>query len=148
MGGRRDQFAQPNPPIDALTEFEAFESAAQQSTTSNGWVTKSGYPYTSTPKSAGNFVLNYSAQLGQSDKEKEVGLRVQWRPGTSGTWITLVDVRNGLSVDDGYELRTGFNIITLATDGVFQVRQQFGQTDEGGTGRIRNAAITIGKVAD
>jgi hypothetical protein len=134
--------------IDALTEFEAFESDAEESTTSNRWVTKSGYPYTTITKSAGDYVINFTAQVGQSDKEKTVGSRVQFRLGTSGTWITIKDIRDAVSTDDAFQLRTGFFIITLPVDGVFQVRQQFGQTDDGGTGKIKEANITIGKVAE
>lgn len=130
-----------------FTEFEAFTDDSTESTTSNSWVTKNNYPYTTTTKTAGDYLVDYTAQLGQSDKEKEVGYRVQWREGTSGTWITLVDVRDGVSQDGAYQLRTGFNIITLSTDTVFQVRVQWGQTDEGGTGFIRNAAIKVSRVA-
>lgn len=138
------------PPIDSLTEFETFSSDAVQSTTSNGWITKTGYPYTTDVKSAGTYVIDYSANVGQSDKEKEVGSRVQFREGTTGTWITIggSDIRNGVSADDAYELRTGFNNITLTTDTEVQIRWQFGQTDDGGTGRIRFASIKIGKVAE
>ena len=134
--------------IGLSATFEAFESVGIQSTTSNGWITKSGYPYTTTTKTAGDYVIDYSAQIGQSDKEKVVGYQVQWRPGTTGTWLELVDVRDGLSIDDGYQLRTGFDIITLPSDGVFQVRVRWGQTDEGGTGRIQRAAIKISKVSN
>lgn len=135
------------PPIETLTEFEAFEDSPNQNTASNGWVTKNNYPYTTAVKSAGDYVIDYSAQIGQSDKEKVVGFRVQFREGTGGSWTTLVDVRDGLSIDNGYQLRSGFQIITLALSTEFQVRLQWGQTDEGGTGRIRNAAIKIGKVS-
>jgi len=128
-------------------EFESFSDDSQENTTSNDWVTKDNYPYTTTSKTAGDYIIDYSAQLGQSDKEKEVGFRVQWREGTSGSWIDLVDVRDGVSQDDAWQLRTGFNLITLSSSGVFQVRLQWGQTDEGGTGRIRNAAIKISRVA-
>ena len=134
-------------PIDALTEFEAFSDDPQESTTSNGWVTKNNYPYTTDVKTAGDYVVDFSAQIGQSDKEKTVGFRVQWREGTSGTWITLADARNGLSADNGTELRTAFRVITLSTDTEFQIRIQWGQTDDGGTGTIENATIKIGKVA-
>lgn len=142
------ELAQNPPPIDALTEFEAFESASQQSTTSNGWVTKSGYPYTTDVKTAGTYVIDHTAQVGQSDKEKTVGHRVQYREGTSGTWITLIDIRDALSTDGAFQVRTGFNLLTLTTDTVFQLRIQWGQTDDGGTGLIKEANIKIGRVAD
>lgn len=135
-------------PIDALTQFEAFESEGEQSTTSNGWVLKSGYPYTTTSKPPGTYVIDHTVQVGQSDKEKNIGHRVQWRPGTTGSWTTLLDIRDAVSTDDAFQVRTGFNIVDLPLGGVFQVRIQFGQTDEGGTGKIKEANIKIGKATD
>lgn len=133
--------------IGALTEFEAFSSDAQENTTSNGWITKSGFPYTTAVKTQATYVIDHTSQLSNSDAEKQVGYRVQWREGTSGTWITLVDVRNGVTQDNEWDLRTGFNLVTLSSETEFQVRIQFGQTDEGGTGRIRFSAIKVGKVS-
>ena len=137
-----------NRDIAAVTEFEAFNDDTQESTTSNGYVTKNNYPYTTAEKSAGDYVINYTALIGQSDKEKLVGFRAQYREGIAGGWTTLADARNGLGSDDGTELRTGFNVITLASDTEIQIRLQWGQTDDGGTGTIENAAITISRVAD
>ena len=130
-----------------LGTTEAFNDDSTQSTTSNSWVTKSNFPYTSSTLAAGDYIIDFTAELGQSDKEKDVGYRVQWREGTSGTWLNLTSIINGLSVDDGYELRTGFRIVTVSTSTVIQVRVQWGQTDEGGTGRIRNAGIKIKRKA-
>ena len=122
-------------------QFDAYSDTTAQSTTSNGWVTKSGYPYTAPVKPAGTYMLTHSAEIGQSDKEKVVGSRVQWRQGTSGTWITLSDIREAVSVDDGAQLRTGFSPIELTSDTNFQVRYQWGQPDDGGTGTIDEAGI-------
>lgn len=135
-------------PLEALTEFEAYASDSTQSTTTNNWATKTGYPYTTSVKTAGQYVIDFTAEVGQTDKEKQVGFRVQWREGTSGGWNTLSDTRNGLSADDEYSLRTGFRLVTLPVDSNFQVRLQWGQTDDGGSGLIRNAGIKVGKVAD
>jgi hypothetical protein len=144
---RRDDFtAAGENVVVGFTEFEAYSDNSTESTTSNGWVTKSGYPYTTDVKTAGQYVIDWSAQLGQSDKQKEVGLLVEWREGTSGSWTELADLRDGVSQDDAWDIRTGFNLVTLSTDTEFQIRIRFGQTDEGGTGRIRFAGIKIGRV--
>jgi len=135
-------------PIEALTEFEAFSDDAEESTTVNTYRTKNNYPVTSSTKSAGTYVIDHSAQIGQSDALKLVGHRVQWRTGTSGSWTTLVDIRDSVATDDGYQVRTGFNLVTIATSTVIQVRIQWGQTDDGGTGYIKNAAVKIGKVSN
>ncbi len=125
---------------------EVLESTSQSNTTSNGWVTAGGWPQTSDPKDAGDYVIDFTAQIGQSDKEKPVGSRVQYRFNGSGSWIKFAnsDVRNGLSSDDEFEFRTSFAVLTVPSDGdTIQWRWQFGQTDDGGTGRIRNSAIKI-----
>ena len=135
-------------PVEALTEFEAFASDNNQSTTTNGWATKSGYPYTTDIKSAGQYVVDFTAEIGQSDKFKQVGFRVQWRLFTSGAWNTLSVTKNGVSTDGEYALRSGFRLINLPVTTNFQVRLQWGQTDDGGSGFIKNAGIKIGKVAE
>lgn len=138
-----------NVDLSAIAEFESFSAPQpdpddQQTTTSNGWVTVSGYPYTTTGKTiGGEYIINFTALVGNSDKEKRTGSRIQYREGTSGSWITLIDVRNAVSVDDGEDLRTGFVQLDPLTLDEFQVRYQFGQTDDGGTGTIRQANITI-----
>lgn len=134
--------------LETLTEFESFTSPNQQTTTSSGFQTKSGYPYTTSTKPAGRYIVDHTVQCGNTDKEKRAGHRVQWRPGTSGSWQTLVDIRDANSVDNQFQLRTGFNEIELTADGVFQVRIQYGQNRDGGVTRIREANIKIGKVAN
>lgn len=128
--------------------FELLEEDGLDTTTSNSWVTMDGWPQTSALKTAGGYTIDYTANVGQSDKEKGVGSRVQYRIGATGSWILLEgsDIRNGISEDDQYELRTSFQNIRLVSDDVIQFRWQFGQTDNGGTGRIRNSAIRISKV--
>lgn len=136
--------------IGDATSFELYSSDGSQNTTSNGWVTKTGYPYTTSIKEPALYILDYSCNTTNSNKQKAVGTRVQYREGTSGTWITLggSDIRNGVSVDGEWQLRTGFNDITLTTETVIQFRFQFGQTDDGGTGSIKESSIKISKAAD
>lgn len=145
MGGGSFKWGIPD--ISTLTEFEAFASTSTQSTTSNGWVTKNDYPYTSIEKTPGVYVIDYTALVTNSDKQKAVGLRVQWRE-DSGAWQTIHDTRNGVASDDEYDVRTSFALITVTTDATIGVRMQFGQTDDGGTGRIKDTAIKIGKVSE
>lgn len=54
----------------------AFSDDALQSTGSNNWVTKNNYPFTSPTLDAGDYIIDFTAELGQSDKEKQVGYRV------------------------------------------------------------------------
>ena len=140
--------------LKTLTEFEAFESEGLQSTTSNGWVTKSGYPLSIPDKTPGFFNFDFTIQARNSDKEKRIGTRFQYRQldgGGSpiGAWLDLVDIRDGVSFDNVFQLRTGFSIVELDVGNTgFQVRWQFGQTDDGGTGSVQEANFKIGRVAE
>jgi hypothetical protein len=136
---------------EAAGAFEELEVQPEFTTTTNGWTTMAGWPQTFSSREAGKkFLLNYTAKVGQSDKEKQVGSRVQWRSGTSGGWTTLPGstAKDGVSSDDEYQLRTSFNTVTPTSTDVVQVRWQIGQTDDGGTGKIRNAVITIANILE
>lgn len=133
------------------TEFfsqEVLVSATQQETTSNNWVTSTGWPQTSEPKLAGDYVVDFTAQLGQSQKQKQIGSRLQYRFNATGTWNLLADseILDALSGVDSFQYRTSFTILVVPSEGdTIQFRWQFGQTDDGGTGRIKNTAIKLTK---
>lgn len=135
--------------ISTLTEFEGFTSAGEESTTSNAWVTKSGYPVSTDPKSVGTFKVDFTIQASNSDKEKQIGTRFQYRLNGSGSWITLGESRNAVSVDDEFQPRTYFVALDIPVeDDFFQFRWQYGQTDDGGTGSVKEANYSLGKVSD
>lgn len=123
--------------------FDAYISENSQSTTSNGWVTVSGFPYTSPVLEPATYIVSWSIVVCQTDKEKQVGTRVQTRLGTSGGWSTEVgtDIRNAVSVDDGCDTRTSFFTYIVPTSSVFQLRYQFGQTGDGGTATKEVASV-------
>lgn len=131
------------------TEAEGDFDDDEETTTSNGWVT-TGLNFTSEVKSGGKYYVGWSTEVGQSDKQKTVGMRVQFRdPSGSGTWQTLTDTRNGVSFDDVFALRSGFKILENLTAGnTYQIRIQFGQTDDGGTGKIQNKEIFLYRIGD
>lgn len=133
--------------IDTLTEFEAFASPGLQTTTSDGWVTKTGYPYTTTTKTPGDYIVNYTAQISNNSNNSEIGFRAQFRLGTTGTWIDLVSIIRQVTRKGDVILASGFSVITVPSTSVFQVRFQFGQTIAGGTGSIEEGNLTIGKVS-
>jgi len=135
-------------PIDSLTEFEAFTSDSEESTTSDLFIVKSGFPYTTVAKTAGDFIIDFTAQVGQSNANKSVSYKVEWREGTSGTWLELALSDNKFPQADGWDYVTSFRKITLSADGIFQVQITWGNTIDGGTGRIRYAGIKLGKVAE
>lgn len=124
-------------------EFNSYIDENSQSTTSNGWVTRTGFPYTSPTLNPATYIVSWSIVVCQTDKEKEVGTRVQTRLGTSGGWSTEVgtEIRNAVSTDDGCDTRTSFFTFVIPTASVFQLRYQFGQTDDGGTATTTVASV-------
>jgi hypothetical protein len=134
-----------SPPIDTLTEFESFSGVSEESTTSDTPIVKSEYPVTTELKSAGFYTINYSAQVSQSSNNALTKLIVEWRPGTSGTWLELLDTEQELR-DVGFVPWSGFSVIELTTTQVFQVRISYANPGAG-TALIKQANITIGKVS-
>jgi hypothetical protein len=135
-----------SPPIETLTEFESFSSPGLESTTSNSLIVKSGYPYTTATKTAGEYVIDHTATVGNNSNNKESRHTVEWRLGTSGSWTTAVDISKNFIRGGDVELRSGFFSITLATSGVFQVRIRYANPG-GGSCIIEEANIKIGKVS-
>jgi hypothetical protein len=132
--------------IDALTEFEAFDSPNQESTTSSTPQIKTGYPYTTDTKSAGSYVINYTAQISQGSDNKVSRLIIEWRLGTSGTWQEILDTKQELRAN-GFVPWSGFSVVDLPNDSQFQVRISYANPGAGSC-IIKEANITIGKVAD
>lgn len=132
----------------AFTIIEEYSSDTNQSTTSNNWVVKSGFPYTTSDLPAGNYEISFSAEIGQSKKKKVVGSIFEWRDGITGDWVPLSDIRNGLSISNAYELRSGFRKIIKTVTGVVQLRASWGQTDDGGTGYMRNVTMRMQRIGD
>lgn len=128
-------------------EAEGFNSLANQSTTSNGWVTID--TFTTQQKTSGQFLIQFTAEVAQNSNNTLLGYRAQWRQGTAGTWVDLSDFRvsfrNG---GEGFDLRTGFQIINLTSNVNFQIRLQFGQTTAGGTATVRNNSVFIQRIGD
>jgi hypothetical protein len=129
------------------TGFDAFFDTTQRNTTSNGWVRYDTYT-TDEEKDEGEYNISWSVEIGQSDKEKRVGFQAQWRTGTSGAWTTLREIKEAVSSDKTYRLLTGFFIVEHNADDFIQVRIRWGQTDDGGTGRIRNVGVILYKTGD
>jgi len=134
--------------IEQLIEFEGYENTTTHSTTSNGWVQKSGYPYTTSTKSPGKYKIDHTAQLSQTKRESPLGYQIQWRTGTSGSWITLYEVKWGSGAENSsyYDIKSGISVIELSTETNFQIRFMFGYTVDGGTARMQKTNITLWKV--
>jgi len=129
------------------TAFDEFFNDTQQSTTSNGWVT---YDTFTTPeaKEPGIYRLDWAVEMGQSKKQKRVGLLIEAREGTSGAFTEFYDERVALGDDNIFTGVTFFKVFEIVSEDVFQIRVRFGQTSDGGTGRIRNVNIVLFKVGE
>jgi hypothetical protein len=133
--------------LNSLTAYESFSSVGAQSTTSNGYVTKSGFPYTTGLKESGKYIIDFTSNIAQDSNNSEAGFRVQYRLGTSGTWIDLFEIIVQFPRSGGAPPITSFVEVELLTDSVFQIRLQWGQTNKGGSATISNSIIKLGKVA-
>ena len=125
--------------------FESIESLSNSSTTSNGWVTKA--THTTTTKVSGIYLVLFNAMVANDEKEKMVGSRFQYRIG-SGSWNNINDDRNAQSKEDNrYSSRGGFHVIVLSSDDTLGFRHQYGQTDDGGSGKMKEAKVVVFKAS-
>lgn len=125
--------------------FETFESLNNQNTTSNGWQTKA--THTTTLKAPGFYAVCFNAMVANDTKKEMVGSRFQWRIGAGG-WNNINDDRNAQSEEENrYSSRGGFVVIPLASADTLSFRHQWGQTDGGGTGKMKEARVIVFKVS-
>ena len=124
-----------------ITQAEGFSSVAQETTTSNGWVSKSGFPATSASiKTAGQFSIRWSATVGQTKANRNFGFRVQWRP-TGGVFSVISSVDLSVPRDNDAFMQSGFQEVTLPTDNTIEVDVQHGQTTDGFASILENVSI-------
>lgn len=134
--------------INDLTEAEGVTSIAQETTTSNGWVSKTGYPFlTSLSKTAGQFSIRWSSEVGQTTKNRNYGLRTRWRP-EGGTWVVLGEVELSNARNNNFLMQSGFKQVILATNSKIEVDIQHGQTTGGGSSVLQNASMEIRRIGD
>lgn len=129
-----------------LTEAETASQGVQDSTTSNGWVSRSGFPFlTAGVKTAGTFSLRWSTEIGQTTKNRNYGLLIRWRP-EGGIWATLSSVELSNSRNNDFITQSGFKEVVLLANSKIEVDMQFGQTTGGGTCLIRNSSLEVRRI--
>jgi hypothetical protein len=102
--------------IGDITQAEGFISNGTEQTTSDGWVSKSGFPWTTIgTKTAGQFSIRWFAQVGQTKTNRNFGFRVLWRP-TGGTFEVLGEVQLTVNRDGDVIMQSGFKNVTLPSD--------------------------------
>jgi predicted small secreted protein len=131
------------PPIENLTEVETYFEAAELSTTSDGWVT--ALQQETLAKAGGDYLIIHSSAIKQSQTNKIMEYKIEYRINATGSWIELVTIPYE-GRGNSYTLQTGLNEVSLSTDDTVEVRLQYGQTMAGGTAYIKNKGFLIYKI--
>jgi len=135
--------------IGDITEAENFLDSPQETSTADGWVSKSNYPFlTSGIKTSGSFSIRWSIVVGQTKAGKNFGYRVRWRV-EGGTWASLLEIDQASinSANDVF-LQGGFSEVILPSDSKVEIDVQYGQTTAGGAAIIRRASVEIRRIGD
>lgn len=133
------------------TSYDEFTSTPLQLTTSNGWVEAARF---TVPEAvdAGIFDVQWSQQIGQTKGGRNFGMQVSFRLGDDGDanpWTVINSIDNlQVPSNNSSSLYTGFRNITIATDGLFQIRLEFGQTVSGGVASISEINVVTFRVGD
>jgi len=131
-----------------LGQEEAFNSLSQETTTSNGWVSKSSFPITTEfTKTAGQFVVQWSAEVGQTKTNRNFGFRVLAAP-TGSPLVELGNVELTVNRDNDLIMQSGFQEIIVPTDNTIDIDIQFGQTTQGQSAIIRNVSVEVQRTGD
>ena len=125
--------------MEDLVEYDYFEDDTLSLTTSDGWISK--LSAVTSALQGGRYLITWGAEVGQSTKNRRVGVR------------SLVDsIEIGASIDgltaaNDYVTQGGHKELTLS-NGTHTLDIEFGQTTEGGVGYIRRARMHISRVGN
>ena len=135
--------------VQDIAEIEGFVSNNTETTTSNNWVSKTGFPWTSASvKSSGIWSLRWFAEVGQTKEGRLFGFRIRWRA-TGDDWSILSEIPEAaVSIDDGLIQQSGFKEVALAADNTIEMDVQYGQTDSGFSAIISNVSVEIRRLGD
>lgn len=124
------------------TSFEVFEDNGTSSTTSATFVTK--LSATTEINEVGKYIIQWFSELANSSNNQTTLFRVQWKPTSSGTWITLTDPDIFIGRSEIYDGQTGFRVIETMAQDTIDLRIEYAAG--GATARIRNVNIYIFRV--
>ena len=135
-----------NQSIGDIAEIENFTSTVRETTTSDGWVSKAGFPWTSGPKTAGVFSVRWFYEVGQTKASRNFGYRTLITSPTADTLseIAIASVRS----DNDLIQQSGFQDYALLADGSITVDVQYGQTTQGNSAIMQNVAVEVRRVGD
>lgn len=126
------------------TEYYSFRQTPEQQTTSNIWVQAALFTTPIIP--SGRYIIHYKAQLTNTNK-KAVGFEINIREDAS-PFIGIESTTKSPATANIYETRGSFEEFILNSDNTLDIQINFGQTTEGGTGKIRNIVVYLFRVGD
>ena len=126
------------------TEYHAYESVAEQTDISNGWVQKALFTTPVLP--SGYYIVHYRAQITNTSK-KTVGFQVRFQEDALGFEV-LEESFNAPTTANVYETRGTFDEVQILNDNTADIEINFGQTTSGGTAKIKNVVVYLFKVGE
>ena len=128
-------------------DFQEFFDETDDSTGSNGYVTVA--TFLANLEENSRYEFNGIIRNGQTDKEKKFSIRIEYRRGTSGTWIRPVQETLAVATDDSFlPIPFKFFVDNTSTQSDYQIRVRHGDTDDGGNSEYDFSRITVFKVGD
>lgn len=134
--------------VDSFNEHEDFESETSESTTSDVYITKTGFPWTTATKTAGRYKISYYAEIDNSQKQKTMGCRVSYQLNGAGGYTIIGLNTDGSAENGGILAFSGFKEINLAVDSTIDILVEYGLTTGGGTMTISRVRISVEKVEE
>lgn len=134
--------------VDDLTEYEFFASRATEQTTANNYISKTGFPWTSSAKTAGKYRIDGSAEISNTQKQKSTALRMGYQINGTGPTTYFLDQDDGVSDNGAFCVSSSFEEISLAENDTVDIIVEYGGTTGGGTMRIREVKVSISKVEE
>lgn len=133
------------------TQYDEFTSVALQTTASNDWVEAVKFEVPE-ERDDGIYTIQWSMKAGQSKGGRDFGIQISYRLGQdadANAWA-IIDSIDTLQVpsDNSSFPFSGFSNVTIATTGFFQVRVEFGQTDNGGEAQLSKINLITFRVGD
>lgn len=134
--------------LSDITEAEAFTSEAEDQTASDLWVSKTGFPFlTEGVKTAGQFSVRWSIEVGQTKANKTFSFRVRWRA-EGGTWVDLTSLSTTISTPGDTYLQGGFKEVVLPSADKIELDVQHGVTTATGNSILRNVSVEVRRIGD
>lgn len=135
--------------VSDLTEAEGFTSNTLEQTASDGWVSKTNFPWLTTEiKTSGLFSLRWFMEVGQTKATRNFGFRVLWRI-EGGVWAVLSEIASSTVSRDGNTImQSGFKEVSVLADSKIEIDVQHGQTTAGFQSIMSNVSVEVRRISN